>query len=94
MNKSELIDAVAKDTGETKAAVTRVLDAIIDRVTKTVSKGDDVALTGFGTFSMVTRAARDGRNPSTGEHLKIAATKSPKFKAGTVFKAAVAAKRK
>ena len=94
MNKSELIDAAAKEADVSKAAAGKALDAIIGAITKAVSKGDSVTLIGFGTFSSSKRAARVGRNPQTGKELKIAATTVPKFKAGAGFKAAVGGKKK
>ena len=93
MNKSELIDAVAKEADVSKAAAGNILDAVIGAITKAVSKGDSVALIGFGTFKSAKRAARVGRNPQTGKELKIAATTVPKFSAGAGFKAAVAGKK-
>jgi DNA-binding protein HU-beta len=93
MNKSELIEATAKAADISKAAAERALSAIIDAVVKTVSKGDAVTLVGFGTFKSAKRAARTGKNPKTGEPLKIAATTVPKFTAGAGFKAAVAGKK-
>jgi len=94
MNKSELIDAAAKEADVSKAAAGKTLDAIIGAITKSVAKGDAVTLIGFGTFSSSKRAARVGRNPQTGKELKIAATTVPKFKAGAGFKAAVGGKKK
>ena len=93
MNKSELIEIAAKDADISKAAAERVLSAIIGAVVKTVSKGDTVALIGFGTFKSAKRAARTGKNPKTGAAIKIAATTVPKFSAGATFKAAVAGKK-
>ena len=93
MNKSELIEATAKEADVSKAAAGNTLDAIIAAITKAVSKGDSVTLVGFGTFSSSKRAAREGRNPQTGAKLKIAATTVPKFKAGATFKSAVAGKK-
>ena len=93
MNKSELIEAVAKEAGVSKVAAGNVLDAVIGAITKAVSKGDTVPLIGFGTFKSSKRAARIGRNPQTGKELKIAATTVPRFTAGTGFKAAVAGKK-
>ena len=94
MNKSELIDVAAAAAGVSKAAAGKGLDAVIDAITKAVSKGESVTLVGFGTFSSSKRAARVGRNPQTGKELKIAATTVPKFKAGAGFKAAVGGKKK
>jgi DNA-binding protein HU-beta len=89
MNKQELIDAVAAATGESKAATGQTIDAIVDAVTKAVVSGDTVQLVGFGSFSTGARAARVGRNPSTGEEIQIAAAKTVKFTAGKAFKEAV-----
>ncbi len=93
MNKSELIEATAKAADISKAAAERALSSMIDAVVKAVSKGDTVTLVGFGTFKSAKRAARTGKNPKTGEPLKIAATTVPKFSAGTGFKSAVAGKK-
>ena len=93
MNKTELIEVVAKEADITKAAADKALAATIAEVVKAVAKGDTVTLVGFGTFKPVKRAARVGRNPQTGKELKIAATTSPKFTAGATFKAAVAGKK-
>ncbi|WP_343671340.1 HU family DNA-binding protein [Paraburkholderia heleia] len=89
MNKQELIDAVAASTGASKAITGEALDAVIDAITKAVAKGDSVQLIGFGSFSQGERAARSGRNPSTGEEIQIAAAKTVKFTAGKAFKDAV-----
>jgi DNA-binding protein HU-beta len=93
MNKSELIEATAKAADISKAAAERALAAVMAAVVKTVAKGDTVTLVGFGTFKPSKRAARTGKNPKTGEPLKIAATTVPKFSAGAGFKAAVAGKK-
>jgi DNA-binding protein HU-beta len=93
MNKSELIDAVAKDADLTKADAERALNATIETIVKVVAKGDTVTLIGFGTFKSVKRAARTGRNPATGAVLKIAASTLPKFSAGATFKTAVNGKK-
>ncbi len=89
MNKGELIEAVAKAAGLTKADAGRALDATMESVTKSLKKGDKVSLPGFGTFSVSKRAARTGRNPQTGAAIKIKARKVAKFKAGTKLSAAV-----
>ncbi len=89
MNKGELIEAVAKDVGVSKATAGKVLDSAINAVTKSLSKGDRVALVGFGTFSVSTRKARTGRNPRTGKEIRIPATKVAKFKAGNKLVQAV-----
>lgn len=94
MNRTELIDAMAKDTGLTKKDCTAALQSFIDNVIKDVKKGNSVQLIGFGTFASSKRAARKGRNPLTGEEIKIAASKMPKFKAGKAFKDALNAKKK
>ena len=82
MNKAELIDAIASEAGLSKADAKRALDSTIDVVSKSLKKGDRVALVGFGSFSISKRAARKGRNPQTGKEIKIAAKKVVKFKAG------------
>ena len=89
MNKSELTEAVADQAGLTKADAGRALDAMIGAISKTLKKGDTVSLIGFGTFSVNKRAARTGRNPATGETIKIKASKTPSFKAGKAFKDAI-----
>ena len=89
MNKSDLIDAVAGDADVSKAEAARVVDAVIDSITRALKKGDTVTLVGFGTFQVRERAARSGRNPKTGETIKIDASKNPAFKAGKAIKDAV-----
>ena len=89
MNKSELIDQVAKSADMSKAAAGRALDATIDAVKEALKKGDMVTLVGFGTFLVGKRAERKGRNPRTGATIKIKAAKSPKFRAGKALKDAV-----
>lgn len=90
MNKSELVAAVAESAGLSKAEAGRAVDALTGAVTTALASGDTVALIGFGTFGVKARAARDGRNPQTGETIKIAAANIPSFKAGAGLKAAVA----
>ena len=91
MNKSELIDAMAKDAGITKVAAKAALESFVANVTATLKKKDGkVALVGFGTFSVKERAARTGRNPKTGEELQIKASKVPSFKPGKGLKDSVA----
>ena len=85
MNKAELIDALAKDAKLSKADSKRALEAITGSITKSLKKGDKVALIGFGTWSVSKRAARTGRNPQTGAAIKIAAKKVAKFKAGAAL---------
>lgn len=92
MNKSELIELIAKDADLSKAAAGRALESAIDNITKAVAAGDSVALIGFGTFKASTRAAREGKNPKTGEKLSIPEAVVPKFAAGAAFKTAVAKK--
>jgi DNA-binding protein HU-beta len=89
MNKSDFVAAVADATELTKADAGRAVDAFIDTVTKALKKGDTVTLVGFGTFSVRKRAARQGRNPQTGETIKIKASKTPAFKAGKALKDAL-----
>jgi len=89
MNKTELIDAVAEASDLTKAESQRAVDAVIASVTKALKDGDAVTLVGFGTFQVRDRAARTGRNPKTGDTIKIAASKNPSFKAGKALKDAV-----
>ncbi len=93
MNKPELVEALAAKTDVSKAAAAASIDALVEIITTAVAKGHDVALIGFGTFSSSKRAARSGRNPSTGAAMKIAASTVPKFKAGAGFKAAVSGKK-
>ena len=82
MNKGQLIDAIASDSGLTKAASEKALNATIGAITGALKKGDRVGLVGFGSFSVVSRAARTGRNPQTGKEIKIPAKKVVKFKPG------------
>lgn len=89
MNKSELIDAVADEAEVSKAEAGRAVDAVISSITKALKKGDSVTLVGFGTFQVRERAARTGRNPKTGDTIKIEASKNPAFKAGKALKDAV-----
>jgi len=89
MTKTELVDKMAKDAKVTKAAAGKALDSFVDGVKKALKKGDKVTLIGFGTFSVVQRKARKGRNPQTGKEIKIAARKAPKFSAGKALKTAV-----
>ena len=89
MNKLDLIAEVAKNTGLTKTDATKATDALLDAVTAALKKGDEVRLVGFGTFSVASREATTGRNPRTGEEIKIAASKQPKFKAGKILKDAL-----
>lgn len=94
MNKSELIAHVAGETGLTKSLAEQALNSITGAVTTALAAGEAVTLIGFGTFSVSERSARTGRNPQTGETLKIAAKKLPKFSAGKGLKEAVDAPKK
>jgi DNA-binding protein HU-beta len=89
MNKAQLIEKIATDTGFTKAQTEQILDVTIDTIRKTVKKGDEVKLVGFGTFTKAKRKARTGRNPQTGKAIKIPAAWYPKFRPGAEFKALV-----
>ena len=86
MNKTELVDAIAKNAKLTKKDAEAAVKAFTDTVTKELKKGGKVQLVGFGTFEVAKRAARTGRNPQTGKEIKIAASKTPKFKAGKALK--------
>ena len=94
MNKTQLIEAVASDSGLSKADSARAIESLVDTVTKALKKGDEVSITGFGKFSVVKRAARAGVNPRTGERVKIKASKAPKFSAGASLKQAIHPKKK
>ena len=89
MNKNELIDAIASEADLPKAAAGRALDAAVAAITSELSKGGSVSLVGFGTFSVKPRAARDGRNPRTGEAVSVPAKAVPFFKAGKELRARV-----
>jgi DNA-binding protein HU-beta len=89
VNKSELIDQIAKQADISKAAAGRALDATVGAVTSAMKKGGMVTLVGFGTFYVGKRSARSGRNPRTGASIRIRAAKVPKFRAGKALKDAV-----
>lgn len=89
MNKTELVDAVAESAELSKVDASRAVDAVIDSITNTLKAGDKVSLVGFGVFSVRERAARQGRNPKTGQSIQIPAGKTPGFKAGKALKDAV-----
>jgi DNA-binding protein HU-beta len=89
VNKSELIDAIAETAGLSKAQAGKALDATVEAVTAALKAGDEVTLVGFGSFYVADREARTGRNPRTGEEIKIEASKQPKFRAGKSLKDAV-----
>lgn len=90
MNKNDLVDAVAASTGLSKADGASAIDSMLDAISRALRDGDDVRLTGFGTFCVSHRKASEGRNPRTGEVIQIPASKLPKFKAGKTLKQAVA----
>jgi DNA-binding protein HU-beta len=89
MNRNDLVEAVANSTGSTKADAARSVDCVFDAITAALKSGDGVQLVGFGSFSVADRAAREGRNPQTGEVIHIAASRQPKFKPGKALKEAV-----
>lgn len=89
MNKGELIEAIANDANLTKAQAQAALDAFVSNVQKSLKSGDKVTLVGFGTFSASTRAARMGRNPQTGQPIRIPARRVAKFSAGKALKEAI-----
>ncbi len=86
MNKTELIDHIAKQADISKAAAGRALEAIVGGIRSSLRKGNSVTLVGFGTFAVGKRAARTGRNPRTGDSIKIKAAKVPKFRPGKALK--------
>ena len=94
MNKADLIDNVAERLGHSKKDVTDIVDAFLLETKKAVAKGDKVAVAGFGVFESTARKARMGRNPRTGEAVKIKATKLPKFRPGAEFKGVVSGAKK
>jgi DNA-binding protein HU-beta len=89
MNKAEFVNAVADAAGMTKVEAGKAVEAVIEVIKKALKKGDSVALVGFGTFVVRKRAARTGRNPRTGQQIKIKASKNPSFKAGKALKDAI-----
>ena len=89
MNKGELIEAVAAAADLTKADATKAVEAFVNSVTRALKNGEQVAIVGFGSFSVKSRAARQGRNPKTGETINIKASRVPGFKAGKALKDAV-----
>lgn len=89
MKKTQLVDAVAQATGMQKKEAVAAVEAVLDVIVKTMSRGEDVVLTGFGTFKVYKRAERMGRNPATGEQIKIKAMVKPKFRPGKLLKEAV-----
>ena len=89
MNKDKLVDLIAAKLGSTKAEAERAINATLDEITGALSRNEEVALTGFGTFQVSSRQARAGVNPRTGEKIQIAAVKVPKFRAGKNIKEAL-----
>ena len=89
VTKADLIEKVASTTSQSKAASEQAVNAIIGAIKDSLAAGDDVTLVGFGTFTTVAKAARDGRNPKTGEKIKIPASTAPKFRPGKALKEAV-----
>ncbi len=89
MNKAQLIEKIATETNVSKAQAEAFLDCTMENIKKSVKKGDDVKLVGFGTFTKAKRKARTGRNPQTGKAIKIPASWAPKFRAGAEFKSMV-----
>lgn len=89
MNKNDLISAVAETSGLSRSDASAAVEGVFDAISQSLSKGDDVRLVGFGTFSVAKRKASTGRNPRTGEPMKIKASNQPKFKAGKGLKDAV-----
>ena len=89
MNKDKLVDSIAAKLGSTKAEAERAVNAILDEVSNTLSRGEEISFTGFGTFVVSSRKARAGVNPRTREKIQIAAVKAPKFRAGKNLKEAV-----
>lgn len=94
MNKTELVAAIAEKSELSKKDSEKALKAFIDIVTDELAKGEKIQLVGFGTYEVVERSARNGRNPQTGKTIKIAASKAPKFKPGKALKDAVNAPKK
>lgn len=94
MNKQELIDNVSQQLGHSKRDVANVIETALEELKRAVARGEKVALSGFGIFHRQDRAARTGRNPRTGEEVKIKATKLPKFRPGAEFKAVVSGAKK
>ncbi len=89
MNRNDLAGVVAESTGTSKADAVKAIDCVFDAIAGALRSGDDVQMTGFGSFSVASRAARQGRNPRNGQAIWIAASKQPKFKAGKALKDAV-----
>jgi DNA-binding protein HU-beta len=94
MNKLELVEHVATEADLTKVSAAAALEAVLDGISKSLKKGDEVRLVGFGTFSVRERAAGKGRNPATGKEIKIAASKNARFKAGAALKSSLNSAKK
>jgi DNA-binding protein HU-beta len=89
MRKQDLVRVVAESTGQSEAAATRAVNAVFDSIEQALADGDEVAISGFGTFKVVERSSRQGRNPQTGDPMTIEARKSPVFRPGTQLKRSV-----
>jgi len=89
MTKDDIIEAIVKKTGVSKTQAAECMSVLLEEITKSLSRGEEVVLTGFGKFKVAQRKEREGRNPKTGETIKIAAKNAPVFKPGTVLKDAV-----
>jgi DNA-binding protein HU-beta len=89
MRKQDLVRVVAESTGQTESATTRTVNAVFDSIERALADGDEVAISGFGTFKVVERSSRQGRNPQTGDPMTIEARKSPVFRPGTQLKRSV-----
>lgn len=89
MNKNELIDTVATETGLPKQSAAKAVDTVLNTIAEALKDGDEVRLVGFGTFSVAERAASQGRNPRTGASIEIAASRQPRFRAGKTLKDAL-----
>lgn len=89
MNKQELVEAIAKQSGHSNAEASRYLEAIIEAVEEDLKRDEEIRITGFGKFSVRERSAREGRNPQTGEPMTIPASKTPAFSAGNALKKAI-----
>jgi DNA-binding protein HU-beta len=89
MNRADLVSKIAKDAEITKKAAEKAINSLVDGIKESLSRGENVTLVGFGTFSVAQRAARKGRNPQTGQEIHIPASKTPKFRAGRDLKASV-----
>ena len=89
MRKQDLVRAVAESTNQSEAAATRTVNAVFETIEKALADGDEVAISGFGTFKVVERSSRQGRNPQTGDPMTIEARKSPVFRPGTQLKRSV-----